>query len=106
MKSEKNKKIEELQMLENHLHYILAQKQTVQSELNEINNAVGELSESDEEVYKIVSGIMIKSTKEKLGADLKEKKKMLDSKLEAIEKQEKLLEKRASELKDEVINKN
>ena len=105
MKSEKNKQIEELQMLENHLHYILAQKQALQSELNEINNAVEELASSDDEVYKIVSGIMIKSAREKLKIELKDKKKILNSKIEAVEKQEKLLEKRASELKNEVINK-
>ena len=38
-----NKKIEELQLIETHLRNFLAQRQTLQMELNEIENAYEEV---------------------------------------------------------------
>lgn len=99
---ETNKKIEELQSLEAHLQGFLGQKQSVQIELNEVDNAINELKNSDEEVYKVVSGVMLKSTKEKLTKELEEKKKILDMRVDSLEKQEKLLDKNASDLRKEV----
>jgi len=99
---ETNKKIEELQVLESHLQSFLAQKQGIQIELNEICNAIEELKNCDEEVYKIISGVMLKSTKEKLSNELEVKKKSLEMKINSLEKQEKLLDKNASDLRKEV----
>ncbi|MCA9485769.1 MAG: prefoldin subunit [Nanoarchaeota archaeon] len=100
--SDINKKVEELQFLEQQLQGFLMQKQTVQIEVNEINNALVELKSSEEEVYKIVSGFMMKSTKEKLSSELEEKKKLLDSRIESLDKQGALLEKNATEIKKEI----
>ena len=97
-----NKKIEELQSLEAKIQNFLAQKQTAEIELNEINNAIQEIKNTDDEVYKIISGIMIKSDKKKLNSELEEKKKMLELKINVLEKQEKLLEKDSSSLRKEV----
>ena len=102
LKQNTQKKIEELQLLESHLQGFLAQKQSVQIELNEINNALGELDKSEGDVYKVVSGFMLKSTKETLSKELGEKKKMLDMRKDSMEKQEALLEKNISSLKEEV----
>lgn len=99
---ETSKKIEELQALESHMQGFLAQKQTIEMELSEIENAIGELKNSDENVYKIISGIMIKSAKDKIGKELEEEKKVLEMKVGALEKQESLLEKNASELREEL----
>ena len=62
---ETSKKIEELQHLEAHFQGILAQIQSMNLDQNEINNAILELNKlsSEEEVYKISFGIMIKSSK-------------------------------------------
>ena len=75
MDSESHKKIEELQMIEAQLQSFLAQRQTIQVELNEIDNAIEELKNSDDEVYKVISGVMLKSNKSKLEKELEEKKK-------------------------------
>ena len=91
-------KAAELQSLEGNLQNFLMQKQPFQMELNEINNAIEELKSSDGEVYKVISGIMLKSSKDKLVKELEEKKKISEMKIESIEKHEKLLEKNASEL--------
>lgn len=103
--NETNKRIEELQVLEGQLQNFLAQKQTVQIEINEIENALNELKSSGDEVYKVVSGIMLRSSKEKLNKELKEKKKMLESKVDSFEKQEKILGKNAKTLRDELSSK-
>ena len=99
---ETNKKIEDLQILEHNLQNVLAQKQNVQLELGEILNALGELKKSEDEAYKIVAGIMIKSDKKNLTFELEEKKKLLNLRISSIEKQEKFIEKEVSELRDEI----
>ena len=60
---ETNKKIQELQILEQNLQNLIMQKQSVQIELNESLNALEELKISDDEVYKVLGGIMIKADK-------------------------------------------
>tara|TARA_Y100000310_G_scaffold10531_1_gene11221 strand:+ start:105 stop:455 length:351 start_codon:yes stop_codon:yes gene_type:complete len=99
---ETTQKIQELQILEQNLQNFLAQKQAIQSELNETLNALEELKNSGDEAYKIVSGIMIKSDKKTLSTELEEKKKLLDLRVSSIEKQEALIEKKALSLKEEV----
>jgi len=98
-----DKKIEELQHLESHLQNFLMQKQAVQIELNEIDNALREIKNSSDELYKMVSGVMIKSTKEKLNKELEEKKKIAEMKLASIEKEEKNLEKSSLTLRKEIL---
>lgn len=99
---ESSEKIHELQVLEHHLQNFLAQKQNIQLELNEILNALEELKKSPEEVYKVLSGIMIKSDSAELTTELKEKKKLSELRISSIEKQEKLLEEKAQELKNQI----
>jgi len=99
---EANKKIEELQILESQMQNFLAQKQTTQIELNEVDNALEELKGADDEVYKVVSGIMIKSDKKKLNKELEDKKKVLDMQISSMEKQEKMIEKNSLILREEI----
>ena len=100
--SQTTKKIQEFQALEQNLQNFLAHKQSIQLELNEITNALNELKISDDEVYKIISGIMLKSKKENLKKDLEEKKKLLELRISSIEKQEALLEQHTSKLREEI----
>ena len=97
-----NKKIEELQVLGNHLQNFLLQKQSLQVELNEIANALEETGKSDGEVYKIVSGVMLKSERRLIEKDLNEKKKLIEMKISSIEKQESLLDVKAMEIRKEI----
>ena len=99
--NEMNKKIEEMQILEHNLQNLLAQKQSVQIELNEIINAIEELKKSDDEVYRIISGMMLKSDRKKLEKEILERKKLAEMKIEAIEKQERLMENKSEELRKE-----
>ena len=101
--------IQELQILEQNLQGFLVQKQTIQMELNESDNALGELKNSGEEVYRVLGQIMVKSDKEKVSKEIEEKKKLLEAKIGSIEKQEKLLGDKAVEMREvieKIISKN
>lgn len=97
-----NSQMQELQFIEQQIQGFMMQKQGVQIESNEISNALNELEKTKDEVYKILSGAMIKSNKEDLIKELKEKKRKAEMKIDAISKQEKILEHRADELKEEL----
>ena len=95
-------KLQELQILERNLQTFSMEKQSSQVELNEIDNALSELNKSSDDVYKVVSGIMIKSEKTYLITELNEKKKILNLKIASIEKNESPLEQRAEKLRSEL----
>lgn len=99
-----DKKIQDLQTLEQNMQGILLEKQSMQIELNEISNALEEIKKSQDEVYRVLGNIMVKSDKEKLSKELLEREKLLELRLTSIEKQEGLIEKRAEDLKLEVSN--
>jgi prefoldin beta subunit len=103
-RDETNKKIEELQLLESHLQSFLVQKQSIQIELNEIENALEELKDSGDEVYKMTSGFLIRSNQTNLKKELEDKKKLLNMRVNAMEKQEKLIEKDVDKLREELKN--
>lgn len=96
----------EIRILEQNLSHLLMQKQALESELNEISNAKKEVSTSEDEVYKVLGSVMLRSTKEKVLKELEEKKKMAEMHLSSVEKQEKLIESKAEELRKEIIREN
>lgn len=98
--------LQEMQILEQNLQNTLVQKQSFQMELAETNSAFEELKKSDDEVYKVVGGLMIKSSKDKIQKELQEKIKFIEAKIIAIEKQEEFLEKKVEELRKEMIENN
>lgn len=101
---DKAKDIEELQVLEQHLHNFLAQKQMLQVDLQETSNALEELNKTKDEVYRILSGIMLKANKEILTKELEEKNRLLEIRISSIEKQEKLLEDKTKKLREKITN--
>jgi prefoldin beta subunit len=100
----RSKKIQELQILEQQKQIFLMEKQSVQVELNEINNAADEVKKTNEEVYKILGGIMIKSDKNTLIQELDEKRKVLEIRINALEKQEKLIEEKINKARADVAS--
>lgn len=96
-----NGRLEELHALESNLQNFLMQKQAAQIELNEISNALGEIEKS-EEIYKMISGVMLKTTKKEMKKELDDKKRVIEMKISSMEKQEKLLEKDALALRKEI----
>jgi len=100
-----NKKIQEMQILEQSLQNILLQKQAFQMELSETKTALDSVKDSGDEVFKIIGQLMIKSKKEAILDDLSNKKKLLDLRLKNLEKQEDSLTKQLEDLREEILNK-
>ena len=98
-----DKKIQEMQMLEQNLQNLLLQKQAFQMESSENNAALNEIGKSGEEVFKIVGQLMIKTDKSNVKKELVEKEKILDLRLKTIEKQESHLTKQLETLREEFM---
>jgi len=102
---ETEKQIQELQMLENSLQNTMMQKQAFMLELSEVENASAEISKSEDEVFKIVGQVMIKSKKSDLLKELAEKKELLSARLKSIDSQEQKISEKADDLRQKVLAK-
>lgn len=96
------KKLGQLQLLEQSMQNLLMQKQQFQLQQVEIESALKEL-EKTKEAYKIVGNIMVLSKKEDLVAELGSKKDIIELRIKNMEKQEEQLREKASKLQSEVL---
>jgi len=103
--AEKEQQIQEMQMLEQNLHNTLLQKQAFQMELSESEAAQKEVSKSDDDVFKIIGQLMIKTKKADIEKELEEKKKLVELRMKTLEKQEKSLMGQLDKLREEVMKK-
>lgn len=97
-----DQKVQEIQFLEQNLQNLLMQKQAFQMELDETKSALKELESADDEAYKIIGQLMLKSDKNKIKDELSGKEKTLNTRVEKIEEQEKALNKRIDNLREEI----
>lgn len=95
----------ELQMLEHNAQQLLAQQQSLQFELNEVTNALNELARTKDDVYRVMGNIMMRAEKTRLVSELETRKKTIELHLQALEKQEKLIEKKTLELRQKPVDK-
>ena len=100
---ETEKDIAQLQLIEQNLQNFLAQKQTFQTQLLEIDNALKELNSTKEDSYKIIGNIMIKDKKENLVKELQSKKEIVELRLKSLDKQETKIKDKAEELQTKVV---
>ena len=103
MNKETEKKIQQLQLLEQNLQNIMMQKQSFQMQLMENENALNELEKTKKEAYKIVGTIMISADKEDLKKELNEQKEVFDLRIKNLEKQEKNFKEKAEDIQKEVM---
>lgn len=97
-------KIGQLQALEQNLQHILAQKQSIQSQLIDIDSALEALKESNKnQTFKIVGAVMIESPKENLLKDLNSKKEIIEVKIKSTEKQEKKIKENLKSIQEDVL---
>ena len=102
MSSEKKEDLAlEMQELEHSLQNLLMQRQTLELELEETKTAIFELEKTEDEVFKIIGGVLIKSEKNELIKELSEKKRLSELKLSSVEKQEASLQTKAESLRQE-----
>jgi prefoldin beta subunit len=79
-----------LQQLQQTLQSILAQKQQVDMEKNEVEHTLAELSKTvdDAVIYKAVGSLLVKAEKTKVTEDLNERKSLLETRGTVIARQE------------------
>jgi len=102
MNSETEQKIKRLQLFEQNMQTLAAQKQQFQSQLSELEAAENELS-GVKDAYKMVGNIMVACKQETLVKELSEKQEMLSLRIKALEKQESSVKDKAKELQKEVM---
>jgi len=96
---------EEYQSLQEQYRAIVFQKETIKLQLLEIENAIKELEQIQENfAYKIVGNVMIKKNKDEILKELKENKEDLEIRLSNFEKMEKFIEEKIKE-KEDIIKK-
>ena len=98
-----DKKIQEMQIIEQNLQNLLLQKQAFQMELSETQSALKEIENSGDEVFKIIGQLMIKSDKSKIKGELSNKKKILELRTKAFEKQEVSLIEQLEKIREEFL---
>ena len=100
---EQERKINEIQILEQNLQNLLLQKQAFQMEISETSAAKREIEKAGDEVFKIIGQLMIKSDKSKIKDELSNKERLLDLRIKALEKQESVLLEKIESLKKEIL---
>jgi prefoldin beta subunit len=97
----KDESVQEIQFLEQGLQNILYQKQAFQMELSETKEALKELENSGDEVYKVIGQIMIKSEKSKIKEEMLSKIKIFELRMKNLEKQEVALTDHIEKIRDD-----
>ena len=89
-----------LQQLQRNLQTVLTQKQQVELENNETEQALAELETLTEKavIYKSIGSLLVKSKKNKVEADLKERKELLNTRVQVLSKQEERLRNQLNQL--------
>ena len=100
--SDKSKEdIMKFQQIQQQLQMIMFQKQNVQAQLAEIDNAIIEISKIKEnDAFEVIGNIMVKKSKKEIEDSLKEKQELLKLRISTIDKQQEKLSKSASELQE------
>ncbi len=96
------KKISQLQLMEQSMQGLSMQKQQFQLQQVEVESAMKEL-ENVEEAYKIVGNIMVLSKKTDIKEELNSKKEIIELRIKSLEKQENHMRDKASKLQSEIL---
>lgn len=103
MNKETEEKIVQLQLLEQNLQNLLSQKQAFQAQSLEIDNALKEIKDTKDPVFKIIGNTMVSIEKPRLEEELSSKKEILGIKIKNFEKQEKIVKEKFESLQSEVL---
>ncbi len=89
-----------LQQLQQTLQSVLTQKQQVELELAEIDQATSEIQKLGEDavIYKATGSLMIKAEKTRISTELAERKDLLNTRVSVLAKQEERLRGQAKEV--------
>jgi prefoldin beta subunit len=93
-----------LQQLQQTLQGVMAQKQQLSLQLNEVENASSELEKLTETavIYKSIGALLVKAEKDKVAAELTERKELLKMRVDVLAKQEERLRTQVKDLQDKL----
>lgn len=93
-----------LQQLQQSLQGVISQKQQLEMQLGEVEQALGELGKLNETaiIYKSIGALLIKSEKEKVTTDLTERKELLKMRVEVLTKQDDRLRTQVKDLQEKL----
>lgn len=93
-----------LQQLQQTLQSILSQKQQVELELLEVDQALSELEKTkkDSVIYKSIGSLLMKTKKPKITEELKERKELANMRISVLSKQEERLRGQIKELNEKL----
>jgi len=89
-----------LQQVQQGLQSVLAQKQQLELELTETEQALSELTKMDEKaiIYKSIGSLLVKAEKTNVTTELTERKELLNTRIGVLGKQEERLRAQAKDL--------
>ncbi|HIJ98707.1 TPA: prefoldin subunit beta [archaeon] len=103
LSQEMQQKIQDFQEAQQQARVLLSQKYQIELQMKETQNALDELEKAgNTEVHKVVGQILIKSDKNTVHSELKEKVETLELRLKTIEKQEKKVMEKVKTLQEEL----
>jgi prefoldin beta subunit len=93
-----------LQQLQQTLQGVLTQKQQLELELTEVEQALSELEKLTDTavIYKSVGSLLVKSEKAKVATELNERKELLNMRINVLGKQEERLRTQGKDLQDKL----
>ncbi len=93
-----------LQQLQQTLQGVMSQKQQLELQLTEVEQAITELDKLDETavVYKSIGALLVKSEKDKVTTDLTERKELLKMRVDVLAKQEERLRTQVKDLQEKL----
>jgi prefoldin beta subunit len=93
-----------LQQLQQTLQSVATQRQQVELELSETDKALAELEKStdDTPVYKTVGSILVKSNRQTLLTELRERKELMTTRVTVLGKQEDRTRERLKEIQEKI----
>ena len=89
-----------LQQVQQGLQSVLAQKQQLELELTETEQAINELTKMDDKaiIYKSIGSLLVKAEKTNVTTELTERKELLNTRIGVLGKQEERLRAQAKDL--------
>ena len=93
-----------LQQLQQTLQGVLTQKQQLELELNEVEQALSELEKLTDVavIYKSIGSLLVKSEKTKVTTELNERKELLNMRINVLGKQEERLRTQVKDLQEKL----
>ena len=93
-----------LQQLQQTLQGVMAQKQQLDMQLSEVEQATSELEKLDETavVYKSIGALLVKSEKDNVTTELTERKELVKMRVDVLAKQEERLRTQVKDLQEKL----